>query len=50
MSSGKYPLAFVHIGLVANQNLVDVIRGVLFNVPNPVSDVCILDEPIANKW
>ena len=50
MSSGMYPLAFVHIGLVANQNFVDIIRGMLFNVPNPVSDVCILDEPIANKW
>ena len=35
-----YPLALVHIGLVAYQDLVDIIRSVLFNVTNPVPNVC----------
>lgn len=44
-----YPFALVHICLIANQNFVDIIRGMLLNVPNPVSDVCILDETFINK-
>jgi hypothetical protein len=45
-----YPFTFVHISLVANQYFVDIIRGMLLDIPNPVSDVYMLDEQIVNKW
>lgn len=35
-----YPLAVVHVGLVPDQNLVDVVGSMLFDVPNPVPYIC----------
>ena len=35
----KNHLLIHHITLVTNQNLVNVVCGMLFNVPDPVSDV-----------
>jgi hypothetical protein len=44
-----YPFTFVHISLVANQYFVDIVRGVLLDIPNPVSDVYMLSEQIVSE-
>jgi hypothetical protein len=44
-----YPFTFVHISLVANQYFVDIIRGVLLDIPNPVSDIYMLGEQIVSE-
>lgn len=31
-----YPFAFIHVSLVAHKYLIDIIRGMLLNVPDPV--------------
>ena len=35
-----YPLALIHIGFVPYQDLVDIIRSVLFDITNPVPNIC----------
>jgi hypothetical protein len=40
------PLTLIHISLVANQDLVDIVRGMLLNVPDPVPYVCVSDAKI----
>lgn len=36
---GIYSLALVHISLVSNQNLVHIVRCMLLNIPDPVSNI-----------
>ena len=36
----NYPFAFVHVSFVSYQYLVDVVRSMLFNVSNPVPNIC----------
>ena len=38
--SDQYPLAFVHVSLVPNQDLVNIIWRMLFNITNPVPNIC----------
>ena len=33
------PFAFIHVSLVSNQYLVDIVRSMLFNVTNPIPNV-----------
>lgn len=34
-----YPFALIHVSFVSHQYFVDIIRGMLFNVPDPVPNV-----------
>ena len=36
----EYPFAFIHISFIAYQNFVHIIRGMLFNVSDPISYIC----------
>lgn len=36
---GAYPSAFIHVSLVANQYLVHIVRGMLFNISDPILNV-----------
>jgi hypothetical protein len=33
------PFAFIHVSLVTNQYLVDIVRSMLLNVTNPIPNV-----------
>lgn len=34
-----YPFTFIHVSFISNQNLVHIVRSMLFNVANPVPNV-----------
>ena len=36
-----YPLALIHVNFVTHQYFVDIVRSMLLNIPNPVSDIYI---------
>ena len=49
LSSYAYPLALIHICLVAHQYFVNIVRSMLLNVSDPVSDVWdVLNEDSQN--
>lgn len=46
----QYPFTLIHISLVAYQNFVHIIRGMLLDVAYPIPYVCVLENKLKCQY